>query len=148
MEQQRKRWESWLVVGTVLLSMFEFNPTAVVAEQEEEEQPELTLRARRNLGFAPVEIGFTGLLRWGADDNERFYCLSAEWDWDDGTRSESIFDCDPYEPGVSEIRRRFSRRHSYDIGGRYEIRLILKKRDEVIATARTAVRVQGGRFPD
>ena len=148
MEQQRKRWESWLVVGTVLGSMFGFNPTAVVAEQEEKEEPELTLRARRNLGFAHVEIGFTGLLRGGADDNERFYCLSAEWDWDDGTRSESIFDCDPYEPGVSEIRRRFSRRHSYDIGGRYEIRLILKKRDEVIATARTAVRVQGGRFPD
>ena len=148
MEQQRKRWESWLIVGTVLLSMIGVNPTAVVAEQEEEEEPELTLRARRNLGFAPVEIGFPGLLRGGADDNERFYCLSAEWDWDDGTRSESIFDCDPYEPGVSEIRRRFSRRHSYDIGGRYEIRLILKKRDEVIATARTAVRVQGGRFPD
>ena len=148
MEQQRKRWESWLIVGTVLLSMIGVNPTAVAAEQEEEEEPELTLRARRNLGFAPVEIGFTGLLRGGADDNERFYCLSAEWDWDDGTRSESIFDCDPYEPGVSEIRRRFSRRHSYDIGGRYEIRLILKKRDEVIATARTAVRVQGGRFPD
>ena len=55
MEQQRKRWESWLVVGTVLLSMFGFNPTEVVAEQKEEEQPELTLRARRNLGFAPVE---------------------------------------------------------------------------------------------
>ena len=148
MEQQRKRSGSWLVIGALLLPMFGLNATTSVAEQEDDEQPELTLRARRNLGFAPVEVAFTGLVRGGADDDETFYCVSAEWDWDDGTRSESIFDCDPYEPGVSEIRRRFSRRHSYDIGGRYEIRLILRKRDEVIAMARTSVTVQGGRFPD
>ena len=113
----------------------------------QEERPELRLRARPNLAFAPVEIIFTGLLRGGPDDNEEFYCVSAEWDWDDDTRSESVFDCDPYEPGTSEIRRRFSRRHSYDIGGRYEVRLTLKRGGDTVETARTAVTIQGGAPP-
>jgi len=112
----------------------------------QDDRPELTLRARPNTAFAPVEVVFTGRLRGGNDDHEDFYCLSAEWDWDDGTTSESIFDCDPYEPGTSEIRRRFSRRHSYRIGGRYEIRLSLKRRDEVVETARTNIVIQGGFF--
>lgn len=112
----------------------------------QDDRPELRLRARPNTAFAPAEVVFTGRLRGGNDDHEDFYCLSAEWDWDDGTTSESIFDCDPYEPGTSEIRRRFSRRHSYRTGGRYEIRLILKRRDEVVETARTRIVIQGGIF--
>ena len=57
---------------------------------------------------------------------------------------ESTFDCEPYEPGVSEIRRRFSRRHSFNRGGRYEIRLTLKRGGDIIASARTSITVQGG----
>ncbi len=112
-------------------------------QAQDDERPELQLRARPNLAFPPAEIVFTGRLRGGADDDERYYCVSAEWDWDDGTVSESIFDCDPYEPGVSEIRRRFSRRHSFDRGGRYEIRLTLKRGDDVIDSTRTGVTIQG-----
>ena len=118
----------WLSVGTAA----------------QDDRPELTLRARPQVAFAPVEISFTGLVRGGRDDYEEFYCVSAEWDWDDGTRSESIFDCEPYEPGVSEIRRRFSRRHSYDRGGRYEVRLTLKRRDDVVELVRTSIVIQGG----
>ena len=114
----------------------------------QDNRPELTLRARPNAAFAPAEIVFTGRLRGGDDNNEQFYCLSAEWDWGDETTSESIFDCDPYEASTSEIRRRFSRRHSYRIGGRYEVRLTLKRRNDVIETARTNVVIQGGIFRD
>ena len=110
----------------------------------QDDRPELTLRARPNLAFAPAEISFTGFLQGGADDHEDFYCVSAEWDWDDGTKSESIFDCEPYEAGTSEIRRRFARRHSYDTGGRYEIRLTLKRRDDMVESARTNIVIQGG----
>jgi len=109
-----------------------------------QDRPELSLRARPTLSFAPAEVVVTGRLRGGPDDAEEFYCLSAEWDWDDGTRSESIFDCEPYEPGVSEIRRRFSRSHRFEYGGRYEVRLSLKRGDDVVESARTAVQVQGG----
>ena len=110
----------------------------------QEDRPELRLRASSNLAFSGTEISFTGLLRGGADDYEEFYCVSAEWDWDDGTRSESILDCDPYEPGSSEIRRRFSRRHSFDNGGRYEVRLNLKRGNDIVDSARTNVTIQIG----
>ena len=116
------------------------------ATDAQDDRPELTLRARPRVAFAPAEISFTGVLRGGPDDYEDFYCVSAEWDWDDGTRSESIFDCDPYEPGVSEIRRRFSRRHTFNLGGRYEVRLTLKRRDDVVELVRTSIVIQGG-FP-
>lgn len=113
------------------------------AQAQEVESPELRLRATNNLAFVPAEMLFTGRLRGGADDDEEYYCLSAEWDWDDGTISESTFDCEPYEPGVSEIRRRFSRRHTFTLGGRYEVRLTLKRGDDIVASARTAITVQG-----
>ena len=128
-----------VAVAGLLVSMAPQTP--VVAQDD---RPELSLRARPNLGFAPAEIIFTGRLRGGDDNNEEFYCLSAEWDWDDETRSESIFDCDPFEPGVSEIRRRYSRRHTFEYGGRYEVRLSLKRGDDLIESARTAVQIQGG----
>ena len=111
---------------------------------QDDDKPELTLRARPQVAFAPAEISFSARLRGGPDDSEQFYCLSAEWDWGDDTVSESIFDCEPYEPGVSEIRRRFSRRHSFDRGGRYQVRLSLKRRDDVVAFIRTSVVIQGG----
>ena len=134
-----------ILLGAALLALaFPANAAA----QDDDGRPELTLRARPNVTFATNAISFTGLLRGGADDYEEFYCLSAEWDWGDGTVSESIFDCEPYEPGVSEIRRRFSRRHTFQFSDRYEVRLNLKRRDDVVASARVRVTVQGGRFPD
>ena len=118
-----------------------------VATDAQEDRPELTLRARPQVAFAGAEISFTGVLRGGPDDYEDFYCVSAEWDWDDGTRSESIFDCEPYEPGVSEIRRRFSRRHTYHMGGRFDVRLTLKRRDDVVELVHVSIVIRGVRLP-
>ena len=138
----RNLWAGAVAVVVACLVSVAWGPGA--AHAQEDDRPELGLRAANNLAFAPVEVVFTGRLRGGADDVEEFYCLSAEWDWDDGTISESTFDCEPYEPGVSEIRRRFSRRHSFNLGGRYEIRLTLKRGGDIIASARTSITVQGG----
>lgn len=112
----------------------------------EDEEPKLSLRASPRVGFAPVEILFVAELRGGADDYEDLYCVTIEWDWDDDTRSESTPDCDPYEPGTSTIRRRYSVRHRFDYSGRYEIRVNLKKRGDIVASARTNVELRGGRF--
>ncbi len=131
------------LLGTALLALA--LPTSAAAQDE---RPELTLRARPNVAFATSPVSFTGLFRGGADDYEEFYCLSAEWDWGDGTVSESIFDCEPYEPGVSEIRRRFSRRHTYQFPDRYEVRLNLKRGDDVVTSARVRVTIRGGLFSD
>jgi hypothetical protein len=138
----RRVWTGVVAVLVACLVSVAWGPGA--AYTQEHDRPELGLRAANNLAFAPAEMVFTGRLRGGTDDDEEFYCLSAEWDWDDGTISESTFDCDPYEPGVSEIRRRFSRRHSFNRGGRYEIRLTLKRGGDIIASARTSITVQGG----
>ena len=141
MSKQLTSWRVGALLAGALVLAFIWLPAEIDAQDD---RPELSLRGRPQISFAPVEISFTGLLRGGSDDYEDFYCLSAEWDWDDGTISESIFDCEPYEPGVSEIRRRFSRRHSYDRGGRFEVRLFLKRRDEVVESTRTSIIVQGG----
>ena len=110
------------------------------------EEPELRLRASPRVGFAPAEILFIGELRGGSDDHEPLYCATQEWDWDDGTRSERTPDCEPFEPGTTEIRRRFSQRHIFQHSGRYEVRLSLKRRDDVVASVRTTIEIRGG-FP-
>ena len=117
----------------------------LLGQEEEDGEPELRLRASPQVAFAPASVLVLAELRGGSDHHEPLYCTSVEWDWDDGTRSESTPDCNPYEPGVSEIRRRFSMRHVFRQGGKYEIRLNLKRRDEVISSARTTIEVRGGR---
>ena len=110
------------------------------------DRPSLSLRASPRVAFVPAEILFVAQLRGGDDDYEDFYCVTIEWDWDDDTRSESTPDCEPYEPGTSRIRRRYSTRHRFDYGGRYQVRINLKKRGDTVASARTAVELRGGRF--
>lgn len=117
-----------------------------VAGIEEDDKPELALRASPRVAFAPVEVLFVAELRGGADDYEDFYCVTVEWDWDDDTKSETTPDCEPYEPGTSRIRRRYSTRHRFNYGGRYEVRVNLKRRDETVASSRTTVELRGGRF--
>jgi hypothetical protein len=118
---------------------------AALDDDEDGEAPKLSLRASPKVGFAPAEILFIAELRGGDDDYEDYYCATLEWDWDDDTRSQSTPDCEPYEPGVSEIRRRFSMRHSFDRGGSYDVRFFLKQRDDRVASARTKVELRGFR---
>ena len=108
--------------------------------------PAFRCAPRRGSGFAPSDVLFIAELRGGSDDYEDFYCASVEWDWDDDTTSESTPDCDPYEAGASSIRRRFSTRHRFEYGGRYQVRFLLKKRDDTVAAARTVVELRGDRF--
>tara|TARA_B100000949_G_C14019978_1_gene340887 strand:- start:75 stop:524 length:450 start_codon:yes stop_codon:yes gene_type:complete len=117
--------------------------TAFVTGQDRDDDPDLRLRATPRVSLVPAEILFVGQIRGGPDDNEELYCPTIEWDWDDDTTSEQTLDCDPYEPGVTKIRRRFSVRHRYDYGGRYDVRLHLKRRDDILISARVRVEVRG-----
>jgi len=114
------------------------------AERRAADRPALALRATPSVGFAPAEILFVGELKGGADDYREFYCTSVEWDWDDDTRSEETYDCEPYEAGKSEIRRRFSKRHEFQLAGAYEVRLHLKNKNDIVTSARTRVEIRGG----
>lgn len=123
-----------VVLGVVLATV-----GASGHQRNENGDPELRLRATPRVSFTGADILFIAELRGGPDDNEELYCASVEWDWDDDTKSERIPDCDPFEPGLSEIRRRFSRRHTFQQGGQYEVRLNLKKRGDVVLSGRTTV---------
>lgn len=129
--------------------MFTLGARTEINAQDKEDDPELRLRASPQVSFAGADILFVGEIRGGADDNEKLYCPSIEWDWGDETTSEQTLDCDPFETGTSEIRRRFSVRHTYDYGGRYEVRLNLKRRgadfgdNDILISGRTRIEVRG-----
>ena len=83
-------------------------------------------------------------IRGGADDWADFYCASVEWDWADGTTSESSEDCDPYQEGKSTIQRRFTAEHTFRKGGDYDVAFRLKQKKRVVSLTKVMVRVRAG----
>jgi hypothetical protein len=80
----------------------------------------------------------------GANDFEEYYCPTVEWDWGDGTRSESTIDCEPYQPGKSEIKRRFTVEHVFRRPGTFKVFFRLKRRDKSLATTSANIQVRPG----
>ena len=111
--------------------------------KDNDKRPKLTLKAQPIISMAPSKVTLRAELVGGANDYEEFYCPTIEWDWGDGTMSESTSDCEPYEAGKSEIKRRFTVEHVFR-AGHYKVAFRLKRRDKAIATASTTVQVQGG----
>lgn len=114
------------------------------SDEKRDERPSLSLRSSVQVTFSSSEVLFVAQLKGGADNYEEFYCPTIEWDWDDLTKSESTYDCEPYEPAKSEIRRRYSARHTFRQSGTYEVKIRLKKKGKVLAYARTHVMVRFG----
>ena len=83
------------------------------------------------IAMSPARVVLTAELVGGANDYEEFYCPTIEWDWGDGTQSESTSDCDPYEPGKSEIKRRFTVEHVFRAGA-YRVSIRLKRHDKAV----------------
>ena len=80
---------------------------------DKDKRPKLTLTARPPIAMSPARVSLTAELAGGPDDLEDFYCPTIEWDWGDGTSSETTSDCDPYEAGKSTFRRRFTVEHVF-----------------------------------
>ena len=133
---------SFAAVALATLGAAALGPTLSAADAKD--KPKLQVKATPAVSFSPVRVVVTGLVTGGPNDYEKFYCATVEWDWGDGTRSESSYDCDPYEAGKSEIRRRFSTEHRYRVSGSYRIQLRLKQKDEAVAVANTTIRVRPG----
>ena len=68
----------------------------------------LVLKATPPISFSPAKVFVSAELKGGSSDNDEFYCPGLEWDWGDGTKSESTNDCPPYEAGKSTIEHRWS----------------------------------------
>ena len=116
-----------------------------VLAQDTPKRPKLSVRSSPVMAFAPAMVTLTAELKDGDDDFAEYYCATIEWDWDDGTRSESSDDCEPYEAGKSEIKRRYSIQHRYNIGGIYNVQVRLKQRDKSVAIARTRITIRSTR---
>ena len=114
------------------------------AQRGDDRKPSLALRATPPVGFSPLRVRIVVDVRGGADDYADFYCPSIEWDWGDGTVSESSEDCDPYEAGKSAIRRRFSTEHVFRQSGMYQVFFRLKQRDKTIAASSGNITVRAG----
>ena len=87
------------------------------------------------MAIAPVRIVFTAELNGGANDLQEYYCPTIEWEWGDDTRSEATADCEPYEAGRSEIKRRFTVEHQYKHGANSRVVFRLKRGAKSFAQA-------------
>jgi hypothetical protein len=110
----------------------------------DDKRPSLSLKATPPVGFSPLRVHLVVDVRGGADDYAEFYCAGVEWDWGDGTVSESSSDCDPYEAGKSTIRRRFTAEHVYRQEGGYKVVFRLKQKSRQVGAATTSVQVRAG----
>jgi hypothetical protein len=114
------------------------------AKQADAKRPKISVRAQPPVGVAPFRVVFTGELQGGADDFQDYYCPTVEWAWGDLTTSESTLDCEPYEAGKSQIKRRFTTEHTYRLAGAYKVYFHLKRKDKQLASASTTIQVQPG----
>ncbi len=111
---------------------------------DKDKKPKISVKANPTMGMSPARIVASADLNGGANDYEEFYCPSIEWEWGDDTKSTTSADCDPYEPGKSEIKRRFSADHVYRQAGDYRIQFRMKKKDKSIAGGSTSVKIRPG----
>jgi hypothetical protein len=139
MTDVRRRTVALLAAIALLL------PGVVSARQAAEaKKPSLSLRVTPPVGFTPLRVRAAVELRDGSDDFADFYCAGVEWDWGDGTISESSSDCDPYEAGKSTIRRNFSADHIFRQAGQYRIVFKLKQKTRQVAAVNATVQVRSG----
>jgi len=124
------------VVGTGL--------NAQSSKDDEAKRPKIRLRVQPQVAIAPARVTLTAELTGGSDDFADYYCPAIEWAWGDETTSESTTDCEPYEAGKSQIRRRYTVQHEFRRPGNYKIYIHLKSRDHVLGSGTTTLQVQPG----
>ena len=112
-------------------------------DNPDNKRPQVRLRAQPVIAMAPARVVLTAELVGGSNDFEEFYCPTIEWEWGDGTQSESSSDCAPYEAGKSEIKRRYTVEHVFRAGV-YRVMFHLKRRDKSVGAASVNIQVRPG----
>jgi len=107
-------------------------------------KPSIDVKSSPSMGFAPFRTVLTVEVKGGPDDYEQYYCASVEWDLGDGTVAEQKIDCDPYEAGKSQIKRRYVREQVFNSPGEFRVLFRLKQNSKVVGTGQTTVRVRPG----
>jgi hypothetical protein len=106
-------------------------------------KPKMSLKASPSIAMSPARVVLTAELVGGANDFEDFYCPTVTWEWGDGTESESTSDCPPYEPGKSEVKRRFTVEHVFRTGT-WRVNFRLKQRTKSVGYATVSVQIRPG----
>ena len=122
--------------------------SSVAAEVQGKGKPKATLRVNPTVVFPPGRVVATAELTEGANDYQDYYCPTIEWIWGDQTQKESAEDCEPYEAGKSEIRRRYSADHTYrpsPMGGPANVDLIfrMKQGSKIVLSLRQTIKIGG-----
>jgi hypothetical protein len=111
---------------------------------DKDKKPKINVKANPAMAISPARVVVSADINGGPDDYEEYYCAGVEWDWGDDTRSNNSADCEPYEAGKSQFKRRFTADHVYRLAGEYRIQFRLKKKDKPIAAASTSVKIRPG----
>jgi len=134
-----------MALPVVLVLAFSVAAQEKDKSKDKDARPKLTVKVTPSMGgTAPARIVASADLFGGAPDGEELYCPAVEWDFGDDTKSTTSADCDPYEAGKSEIKRRFTAEHTYPNGGNYRIQLRLKKKNKAIVSGSTSVQIRPG----
>ena len=134
---------SLFVAATLVVSISAQKADKDPKDNPDAKRPQVKLKAQPVIAMAPARVVLTAELVGGANDFEEFYCAGVEWEWGDGTKSESSTDCAPYEPGKSEIKRRFTVEHVFRVGA-YRVMFHLKRRDKSVGAATVNIQVRPG----
>jgi hypothetical protein len=117
---------------------------AATSALSEKTKPTVSVRANPSTGFAPTRVVLTAELKGGVNDYADYYCPTIEWTWGDDTRAESKMDCDPYEAGKTEIKRRYVFDRVFQSPGEFRVEFRMKQKDKVVGIGSTLVRIRPG----
>lgn len=134
----------WSVALAACLVSASVSPAAAQSKDDKSKRASLSLKVNPAISFSPSRVVVTAELRGGSADDPELYCPNVEWDWGDGTRSEATENCEPFEAGKSDIKRRWSVSHTYTTAGNYRILLRLKRADKVVVSGNTTLQVKPG----
>jgi hypothetical protein len=104
----------------------------------------LVLKATPTIAFSPAHVIVAAELKGWTSDTDEFYCPTLEWDWGDGTKSESTNDCPPFEAGKSTVDHRWSASHTFQSADSYRVELRLRRGTKTIVGGNVSVQVKPG----
>ena len=140
---------TWAAVASLLVSSVltatagAQKPDKDTKDNADAKRPQVRLKATPVIAMAPARVVLTAEIVGGPNDFEEFYCPTVQWEWGDGTESESSSDCAPYEAGKSEIKRRYTVEHVFRAGA-YRVMFHLKRRDRSVGTASVNIQIRPG----
>lgn len=134
----------FVAIGSIAAILGASSLAAAASAPEDKKKPKISVKGSPSAGFSPLKVVMSAELKGGDSDHPEFYCPTIEWVWGDDTRAESTADCDPYEPGKSEIKRRYTVTRVFNTYGEYKVEFRVKQKDKVVGYGTTTIRVQPG----